>query len=262
MSRGLAETDRRRLGVVSKIDEYRTALEGLDQWEPYLLEHSGLPGPRGNIELGQAAADVGTVDRFDALLRWTPERAPVGSREEFLAFCGTVGLGKLAVAGSREVLPRLRELASDPRWRVREAVAMALQRVGAVDMPALLREMRSWAKGNDFERRAAAAALCEPALLGKEEDAVAVLSILDRITADLARSRDRSSDGFRALRKGLAYCWSVAVAATPDRGRELMERRVRSDDPDVRWVMKQNLAKTRIGVAGAGWVAGMTAELE
>jgi hypothetical protein len=246
---------------VPRIDEYRAALEGIDRWEPYLLEHSGLPGPRGNIELGQAVAEVGTAERFDALLRWTPERAPVGAREEFLAFCGTIGLGKLAAGGSRDVLPRLRELASDPRWRVREAVAMALQRVGAVDMPALLREMRSWAKGNDFERRAAAAALCEPALLGKEEDAVAVLSILDRITTDLGRSKDRSSDGFEALRKGLGYCWSVAVAAAPDRGRALMERWIRSEDRDVRWVMKQNLAKKRIAVAGAEWVAAMTAEL-
>jgi hypothetical protein len=246
---------------VTKIDEYRAALEDLDRWEPYLLEHSGLPGPRGNIELGQAAADVGTAERFDALLRWTPDRAPAGSKEEFLAFCGTIGLGKLAAGGSRDVLPRLRELASDPRWRVREAVAMALQRVGAVDMPALLREMRAWAKGNDFERRAAAAALCEPALLGREVDTVAVLSILDRITEDLGRSRDRSSDGFHALRKGLAYCWSVAVAAAPDRGRELMERWIASDDPDVRWVMKQNLAKKRMAKAGADWVAAMSAEL-
>jgi hypothetical protein len=243
------------------MEEYRAALEALDGWEPYLLEHSGLPGPRANIALGQAAADVGTLERFDALLRWTPERAPVGSREEFLAFCGTIGLGKLAAAGSPEVLHRLRELASDPRWRVREAVAMALQRVGAVDMPELLGEMRSWAKGNDFERRAAAAALCEPALLGKEKDAIAVLSILDRITADLGRSSDRSSDGFQALRKGLAYCWSVALAAAPDRGRTLMERWIGSDDPDVRWVMQQNLAKRRIAVAGAEWVAEMTTEL-
>jgi HEAT repeats len=246
---------------VPKIDEYRAALEGLDRWEPYLLEHSGLPGPRGNIELGQAAADVGTLERFDAFLRWTPDRAPVGSRDEFLAFCGTIGLGKVAAGGAREVLPRLRQLASDPRWRVREAVAMALQRLGAVDMPALLSEMRAWAKGNDFERRAAAAAPCEPALLHRTRDADAVLAILDRITADLARSTDRRSDGFQALRKGLAYCWSVALAASPSHGRELMERWVRSEDPDVRWLMKRNLKKKRIAAAGAEWVAAMTAEL-
>jgi hypothetical protein len=246
---------------MAKVDEYRAALGRLDRWEPYLLEHSGLPGPRGNIELGQAAADVGTRAQFDELLRWTPDRAPVGSSEEFLAFCGTVGLGKLAAEGDRAVFPALRGLASDPRWRVREGVAIALQRLGAVDMRTLLREMRSWARGNDYERRAAAAALCEPALLKSTVDADAVLAILDRITADLVRSTDRRSEGSRALRKGLAYCWSVALAASPDRGRELMEPWVRNDDSEVRWVMKQNLAKKRTAAAGSDWVAAMNAEL-
>jgi hypothetical protein len=242
---------------VTRADDYRAALKALppDEWDAFLLRESGLPGPRGNIELGQAAADVGTRKRFDRWLTWDPGRAPVGSREEFLAFCGTVGLGRLAADGDAKVLPRLRALASDERWRVREGVAMALQRLGAVDMAALLREMRAWAKGNDFERRAAAAALCEPVLLTRERDVRAVLSILDRITAGLARSRDRRSDGFVALRKGLAYCWSVAVAAAPDAGRPLMERWMQSDDPDVRWVMRQNLSKRRLLVAAPAWVS-------
>ncbi len=246
---------------MTKVEDYRRELEALDDWEPFLLAGSGLPGPRGNIELGQAAADVGTPERFDRLLRWTPDRAPVGSREEFLAFCGTVGLGRLAAEGNADVLPRLRELASDPRWRVREGVAMALQRLGAVDMEALLGEMHAWAEGNDYERRAAAAALCEPVLLRREEDVRDVLGILDGITADLSRSADRRSDGFRALRKGLAYCWSVAVAAAPAAGRPLMERWMRSDDPDVRWVMKLNLSKKRLAAAGADWVAAWQTRL-
>jgi hypothetical protein len=41
---------------MSKIDDYRLVLRGHTDWDPYLLEHSGLPGPRGNIELGRAAA--------------------------------------------------------------------------------------------------------------------------------------------------------------------------------------------------------------
>jgi hypothetical protein len=200
---------------MARVDEYRAALGSLERWEPYLLEHSGLPGPRGNIELGQAAADVGTRARFDELLRWTPDRAPLGSSEEFLAFCGTVGLGRLAAEGDRAVLPTLRALASDPRWRVREAVAMALQRLGAVDMRTLLREMRSWAKGNDHERRAAAAALCEPALLRNTADADAVLSILDRITADLVRidgARASARSG-RGSRTAGAWRWPPHPAA-------------------------------------------------
>jgi HEAT repeats len=240
---------------VTKTEDYRRALKILDEWEPFLLGESGLPGPRGNIELAQAVADVGTRKQFDRLLAWNPGRAPVGSREEFLAFCGTVGLGRLAAEGNTKVLPRLRKLASDPRWRVREGVAMALQRLGASDMRALLSEMRAWTKGNDYERRAAAAALCEPVLLKREEDIREVLAILDAITAGLSRSDERGSEGFRALRKGLAYCWSVAVAAAPDLGRPLMERWLRSENPDVRWVMKQNLSKKRLAAGGADWVA-------
>ncbi len=246
---------------MTRSDEYRHELRTLREWEPFLLEHSGLPGPRGNIELGQAVADVGTRKQFERFLTWTPDRAPVGSREEFLAFCGAVGLGRLAAEGDRDVLVTLRALASDPRWRVREAVAMALQRLGAVDMRALIQECRRWSRGNDYERRAAAAALCEPALLHDERDVIDVLKILDRITDALARARDRRSDGFQALRKGLAYCWSVAVAAAPEAGRPFMERWMRSDDPDVRWVMKQNLAKKRLAAAGADWVLAWRAEL-
>lgn len=246
---------------MTAIDEYRRALRDLDDPEPFLLEHSGLPGPRGNIELGQAMADVGTRKQFERFLAFTPERAPVGSREEFLVFCAAVGFGRLAADGKARVLPTLRRLASDPRWRVREGVAMGLQRLGAADLQALLVEMRAWATGNDYERRAAAAALCEPDLLGRERDVREVLAILDSITEGLSRSSERRSEGFRALRKGLAYCWSVAVAAAPDAGRPAMERWMRSDDPDVRWVMKQNLTKKRLTKAGADWVASWKTEL-
>ena len=61
-------------------------------------------------------ADVGSRVRFDRWLRdWTAERAPVGTPEEFLAFFGTVGLGRLAAEGDAKMVSRLRRLASDPR---------------------------------------------------------------------------------------------------------------------------------------------------
>lgn len=109
---------------MTALDTYRRALKDLDDPEPFLLERSGLPGPRGNIELAQAMADVGTREQFDRFLSFTPDRAPVGSREEFLAFCAAIGSGRLAAEGNRKVLMRLRTLASDPRWRVREGVAL------------------------------------------------------------------------------------------------------------------------------------------
>ena len=107
----------------------------------------------------------------------------------------------------------------------------------------------------NFELLKRAGRTGKPILLKREEDIREVLAILDAITAGLSRSDERGSEGFRALRKGLAYCWSVAVAAAPDLGRPMMERWMRSENPDVRWVMKQNLSKKRLATGGADWVA-------
>jgi hypothetical protein len=131
---------------------------------------------------------------------------------------------------------------------------MALQRWGEADMASLLQEMQDWSKGNLLERRAAAAALCEPSLLGEEEDVRRVLKILDEITVSVEQLDDRGSEQFKALRKGLGYCWSVAVAALPEEGKRLMEKWFSSDDSDVLWIMKENLRKKRLERMGAEWV--------
>src|SRR5690606_5085541 len=133
---------------MSKAQAYRSQLSTLKDWDAFLLRESGLPGPRGNIELGQAVADEGDLQLFQRLLTFTADRAPVNTPEEFLAFCGILGLGRLVAEGHMEHLPTLRVCASDPRWRAREAVAMALQRLGDADMDRLLAEMREWAQGS------------------------------------------------------------------------------------------------------------------
>ena len=115
---------------MNKTDAYRETLRGLDDWEPFLLRESGLPGPRGNLELAQAVADEGNATLFARFRTFDAHKAPVNSPYEFLAFCGTLGLGRLMAEGDLTVLPTLRGCASDPRWRTREAVAMALQRWG------------------------------------------------------------------------------------------------------------------------------------
>ena len=102
--------------------------------------------------------------------------------------CGVVGLGRLLAGGNAAVLADLRRLAADPRWRIREAVAIALQRFGDADFAALLGEMRRWARGTALERRAAVAALCEPRLLGKPDRVRDVLALLEDVTVALPRS--------------------------------------------------------------------------
>ena len=85
---------------------------------------------------------------------------------------------------------------------------MALQRLGDVDMEALIGEMRVWAEGTVLEQRAAAAAMCEPRLLRQAAHARAVLQILDRITASIERADNRRSEEFLPCGKG----WAIAGA--------------------------------------------------
>jgi len=240
---------------MTKTDEYRQTLKTLPDWEPYLLESSGLPGPRGNLELAQVVADEGTPALFERFLAYTPEKAPVNTPREFLAFCGVVGLGRLLAEGDESQFARLRTYASDPRWRTREAVAMALQRLGKKDMPRLIREMEKWASGSRLEQRAAAAALAEPILLHDERHAVLVLQILDNMTASMQNAPDEKSEDFKVLQKGLSYCWSVAVAAAPGPGKQLMEKWLASPDPILRRTMQENLKKNRLARTDPAWVA-------
>ena len=91
------------------IDTYRAALTATSpptDWEPYLLAHSNLPGPRGNLELAAAVADLGTEAQFRRWAGLGPDVAPENTPGCFLAFCGVVGLGAIMArgAGRGEVL--------------------------------------------------------------------------------------------------------------------------------------------------------------
>jgi hypothetical protein len=170
-------------------------------------------------------------------------------------------LGRLLAEGQFEFFDTIRPFASDPRWRIRAAVAQALQRLGDVNMSSLVKEMEVWCRGNLFERRAAAAALCEPKLLQQPRAARATLRILEGITASIIEVEDRKREDFRVLRKGLAYCWSVAVAALPEEGKARMEIWFGSQDKDVSWLMRENLKKKRLSRMDSEWVNKWQARL-
>ena len=94
---------------MSKTENYRQALETSDDWVPFLMKNSGLPGPRGNLELAYAVAETGTQKQFEHFLTFDGrENTP----EVFVLFCGIVGLGKLA-AKEPELFERVRKYASD-----------------------------------------------------------------------------------------------------------------------------------------------------
>jgi hypothetical protein len=239
---------------VNKSETYRLTLAGLVDWEPYLLKESGLPGPRGNLELAQVVADEGERGLFEHFLTYTPQVAPTNDPHEFLAFCGVVGSGRLLAEGDDKILEQLRQFASDPRWRLREGVAMALQRLGKQDMRRLLNAMQEWSNGNWLEKRAAAAALAEPVLLHKEKEALEALQILDRITASMENSSEGKNIGFKVLHQGLGYCWSVVTAAAPEQGKRLMEKWLACPDRVIQRIMQENLKKNRLVRMDSAWV--------
>jgi hypothetical protein len=223
--------------MAPRAEVYRAELRRLKDWEPYLKKHSGLPGPRANLELVRAVGEEADADRLWRLS---------ASSDEFLALCGTAGLGKVALMEPDTVMTWLRELASDGRWRVREGVAIALQRIGRENMPRLLADMQVWADGEPLVQRAVVAGLCEPALVKDRGHAVGVLVILDRITSSLAAADHRRDEGFRVLRQALGYGWSVAAAAAPENAWPYFEKWLLTRDKDVAWVMKTNLEKARL----------------
>lgn len=128
--------------------------------------------------------------------------------------------------------------------------------------------MAGWAHGSWLERRAAAAALCEPVLLTDPPRAETVLGVLEQATDGVTSAGPdrRRSDEFKALRKGLGYCWSVAVAAAPEVGRPAFEALVahaaHSGDRDLRWIARENLRKRRLERLDADWVATLLAQLD
>jgi hypothetical protein len=247
---------------VGAVDRHREALRAAADPGAYLASVSGLPGPRGNIEAARAAAEELDAGLLLSWARLTPEEAPENTPAEMLVVAGLVGVGRLVAEGRTELPPILREAAGDARWRVREGVAMALQRLGAADPAATGRTARAWVGGTPLESRAAVAAVAEPALLRRPADARRAIAVVDAATAALVAERDRRRDDVRVLRKALAYAWSVVVAAEPVAGRPAMERWLAVPDPDVRWLMRQNLAKARLGRADAAWTARWRAALE
>lgn len=228
----------------------------------FLKDHSALPGPRANLELLEVVMENGNESLFLKCLQYTPDVAPGNTPVEFVAMCGAAGLGNLIANGQTEYFPALRKLASDPRWRVREGVAFGLQRIGNTDFNLLFNEMEHWAEGNPYEQRAVVAGLCEPGILRSETHAMEVLNLVTNILVRLDTIRDRNSEGFRVLAKGLGYGLSIVIVSLPGKGKAAFESLISTPDKDVRKVLLENLKKNRMEKMDPEWTHRMRRMLE
>lgn len=226
----------------------------------YLRSNSNLPGPRGNLELAQVFADVVEMRSAKApdklwilcqeLAAYSEEEAPVNDPKEFLPFCGSLAIGAIGSVSSayfQKAISRLGELAEDRRWRMRESVAMGIQRLMEKQSQKTLKELQSWImKDNWLVMRAVAAGVAEPALLKNQQTATSALKLHEKIFAQILTAKDRKSDAFKTLRQGLGYSLSVVVRETPSEGFAYIRQLVKTQDADILWILRENLKKNRL----------------
>lgn len=212
---------------------------GYDEVVAYLTAHSGLPGPRGNLELLAAAGDLLPAAHAERL-RSEPD--------EYLRCCGVIHLAGQFASDPDGVARLLTAAASDPSWRVREAVAMAGQRIGDSGLADLAGLVARWLAADDpLVQRAAVAAICEPRLIRTPAGAATALEACASATRSLLAlppGRRRAPD-VRTLRQALGYSWSVAVAADPATGLPVFLA-LGTDDPDLEWIVRTNRTKARL----------------
>lgn len=241
---------------MNKTTSYSKELNNISpkKWGDYLKEHSGLPGPRANIELAKAFSRTATLMDFKRYARLDEDEAPENTPEVFLVFCGILGIGEyLAQEHDGGLLRQLRNLANDRRWRVRESVAMALQTIGRKNIDRLINYAESWIKGTLLEQRAVVAALCEPDLLHDPGVIDRVFEMLDWATASIIAYDDEQDEDYEILSKALSYCWSVATTAKPEKGKRKIERWIKEQHPIVNRIMRKNLSKKRLKEVDEQW---------
>jgi hypothetical protein len=221
-----------------------------------LLQNSNLPGPRGNLELMYSFSKKATAGEVEECLSYITDDLR-NSPEEFVAMCGIVGYAVANKEKLKETVTFLRKFASHASWRIREAVAMGIQEMTGDRLTEIMHELSGWLSGNEFEKRAVVAALCEPKLLKDKTSVSAVLSILKEITLNSFPEDRKLSDGQISLKKGLGYGWSVAVAAFPEEGKRIFENLAGNPNCHIRWIIKENLKKNRLSVMDKKWVEGI-----
>ena len=174
--------------------------------------------------------------------------------------CGVAGWALLHADDREALLAHLRAYAHHASWRIREAVAMALQELpfaSLAERAAFASELRD---GSAFVDRAIVAGLCEPKNL-KDRDAMGqVYELLWQATLPLAEAT-KLDEGQTALRKALGYGWSVAIVAAPDEGKSAFERLFDLPGKHPRWIVAENLKKNRLEKMDAAWVAACRARL-
>jgi hypothetical protein len=107
------------------VDKYRQTLHTLDDWDEYLIAHSGLPGPRANLELLRAVYLEG--NEVTASLANASERQPDAYKilRQALAYCWSVVVVALPNQGKKYMENWIQSGDKDVQWIMRENLKKA-----------------------------------------------------------------------------------------------------------------------------------------
>jgi hypothetical protein len=229
--------------------------------ETYLKNNSNLPGRRANLELGQVFAEMcreemgGHLEEIWQLVEQccalSIEMAPVNSADEFVPFCGTVALGYCGSVTEKykeDALAKLKIMAGDDRWRIREAVSKGLNAMLRHYRPLTMEALASWiGDDNWLQMRGVAAGVASPSLLAEDPGFAKKALVFHETICQKVHDHFKSkSDEFMALRKGLGFTLSVVVCGVPEKGFVFMKKLLDQKDPHLTWIVKENLKKKRL----------------
>ncbi len=237
-----------------KKNSYLEALRKSPDPVAFLLKHSNLPGPRANLELLHVFCDF--ADRGQTELCLERDAVQIGGTPaEFVVMCGVASAARTVPGKKCESI--LKKFAVHHSWRVREGVAIGLQKIGAKNMERVFAIAEKWQTGRPYVQRAAVAGLCEPVLLKRREDAARTIRILSAISLDFKKQGEFEKAEVETLKKALGYGWSVAIAEYPVAGKKAFEQLCSVDSSYLRWIVKENLKKKRLVKMDSAWVQAM-----
>lgn len=212
--------------------------------EELLTRASGLPGNKANVDLALAVGEslAAQGKRADKLIEryvhLSPEEAPGNSALEFLPMCGVVAVG---ARGTRDpkfranAMQVLHDVADDFRFRVREAVTLALISIGERDPDGLVADLDGWTDGF-FHSAAAVRALMDPRVLHHvKNDEQAIARLIEALDLYLNAGRaDKRYPGHKELGDALI---PAIVAFAVRHGAPIFDAltaRASAKDPDAR----------------------------
>ena len=217
-----------------------------------LREKSGLPGPRGNLELLYQYIDDCSLEstvQCMAVIQDDTSNSP----DEFVGMCGVVGFAVLIFGDQDKLIEHLQRYATHSSWRIRESVAIAIQEMPAKSLEERIGITSRMEDDDPLVCRAIVAGLCEPKNLRNQRGIEHVYLHLVHATRIL-RSESKLTEGETALRRALGYCWSVALAEFFEEGKNYFEDLITSSSKNIRWIVSENLKKKRLSRKNREWV--------